>query len=313
MAKTNNSTVVGVFHDHSRVEEAVRALRQAGFREDQISVVSKGKDGEAHAEGNNAATGAVTGAAAGAGIAALTSLGVSFGVIPVIGPILAVGPLAAALISAAGGVAAGGLVGGLIGLGIPEHDAKYYEGEVKAGRTLVTVHADGRYNEAWSILQRYGAYNQQTAATSSNKATTTTGYATQNQEGQTLTVHEEELHARKTPVQTGEVRARKEVVTEQQTLSVPVQREEVVIERRPASGKASAADLRPGEEIRIPVKEEKVRVEKDTVNKEEVHIGKRKVQETENVSGTVRKERVKVEKEGDVEVHSDAAGGTRRK
>lgn len=312
MTKTNNTTVVGVFHDHSRVEEAVRALRKAGFREDQISVVSKGHDGEAHAEGNKAATGAMAGAATGAGVAALASLGMSFGVIPIIGPILAVGPLAAALISAVGGVAAGGLVGGLIGVGIPEHEAKYYEGEVKSGRTLITVHADTRSTEAWTILQSHGAYNKQTAAVSSSKAAAT-GYATHDQEGQTLKLHEEELHARKTPVKTGEVRVHKEVITEQQTLTVPVQREEVVIERRPASGMASASDLHAGEEIRIPVKEEKVRIEKDTVLKEEVHVGKRKIQETESVSGTVRKERVKVEQEGTVEVHTDTAGGTKRK
>jgi hypothetical protein len=87
----------------------------------------------------------------------------TFGIIPVIGPILAIGPLAAALLSAAGGAAAGGLVGGLIGLGLSEDEAKYYEGEVKSGRFLVTVHTTNRFDEAWNILHGLGAYNHATA------------------------------------------------------------------------------------------------------------------------------------------------------
>lgn len=157
------STVVGVFNSHDKAAQALAELKAAGFKDDQISLVGKNKDGAVKAEGNKAATGAVTGAAVGAGAAALASLGMSFGVIPVIGPILAIGPLAAALLSAAGGAAAAGLVGGLIGLGLPEHEAKYYEGEVQAGRFLVTVNAPGRYDEAWSVLHGLGAYNHGTA------------------------------------------------------------------------------------------------------------------------------------------------------
>jgi hypothetical protein len=163
--KTQRSTVVGVFPSHDEAARAVTELKRVGFKDDEISLVGKNKDGKVKAEGNKAATGAATGAAVGAGAAALTSLGITFGVIPVIGPILAVGPLAAALLSAAGGAAAGGLAGGLVGLGLPEHEAEYYEGEVKTGRFLVTVNAGPRYNEAWGILQRLGAYNHDTAST----------------------------------------------------------------------------------------------------------------------------------------------------
>ena len=91
-------------------------------------------------------------------------------------PILLTGPLAAALISAAGGAAVAGLAGALVGLGIPEHEAKYYEGEVGSGRTLVTVKADSRFDEAWIILQRHGAYNHGTGA-NAVKATENTTYA----------------------------------------------------------------------------------------------------------------------------------------
>jgi len=304
-ATHQRSTVVGVFNDRARAQEAVRALKAAGFREEQIGVVTRSDETEhGTAEGSKAGAGAATGLAAGAGIAALWSLGISFGVLPVIGPILAAGPIAAALLSAAGGAAAGGLVGALIGLGIPEEEAKYYESEFHSGRTIVTVRAEGRADEGWAILHRYGAYNREmvaAAATSTHAAPAAS--AVRSEAGETVKLHEEKLHATKQPVETGEVRVHKEVHTEQQTLNVPVTREEVVIERRPASGHASTSDIRPGEEVRIPVKEEKVHVQKEAVVKEEVSVGKRKVTDTEKVSGTVRKEEIKVEEKGEVEVH----------
>src|SRR5581483_5435404 len=138
--------------------------KRAGFREDEISLVGKDDRGGAHGEGNKAGSGAATGAAGGAGAAALTSLGITFGISPIVGPVLALGPIAAALLSAAGGAAAGGIIGALVGLGVPEHEAKYYEGELQSGRYLVTVQAGNRYNEAWAVLHRLGAYNYETAA-----------------------------------------------------------------------------------------------------------------------------------------------------
>ena len=76
-------------------------------------------------------------------------------------PVLRGGGLFAAnLVKAVGGGAVGGIVGALIGLGIPEEDAHYYEGEFKKGKTLVTVHAADRASEAWAILTRHGAYDR---------------------------------------------------------------------------------------------------------------------------------------------------------
>src|SRR5512135_1621593 len=102
-------------------------------------------------------------------------------------------------------------------------------------------------------------------------------------EGVRIQLREEELLAHKQLVETGEVRVRKEVVTEHRTMEVPVQREEVVIERQAPTGEPAASDIRPGEEIRIPVRKEQVTVEKRPVVKEEVTIGKRVVQGTEQV------------------------------
>jgi hypothetical protein len=164
MATATRTTTIGVFHDPYRAHDAIRALRSAGFSENQISVLGHDAEGRGltkkeSKKGEQAGAGAAVGAAAGAGVAALVSLGMTFGVIPVIGPVLAMGPLAAALLSAAGGAAAGGVAGALVGMGIPEDEAKYYEGEIKSGRILVTVHTDDRQDEAWAILQSHGAYN----------------------------------------------------------------------------------------------------------------------------------------------------------
>lgn len=122
----------------------------------------------------------------------------------------------------------------------------------------------------------------------------------------TLKLHEEELHAHVLQVPAGEVRVRKEVITEQKTLNVPVEREEVVIERRPVTGRrAAGGDIR-AEEVRVPLRTERASAEKRTVVKEEVQVGKRTVQETQKVSGTVRNAQLKVEKPGGGRVRSES-------
>ncbi|MBV8609380.1 MAG: YsnF/AvaK domain-containing protein, partial [Singulisphaera sp.] len=110
-------------------------------------------------------------------------------------------------------------------------------------------------------------------------------------------------------VETGEIRVRKEVVTEHRTIEVPVQREEVVIERHAPTGEpTSAPDLGPGEEFRIPVRKEQVIVEKRPVVKKEVTVGKRVVRDLEQVGGEVLKEEVRVERDGVVDIHDGGTG-----
>ena len=162
---TSLTTAVGVFENRTQAQKAIDELRRAGFREDQIGVVTRNTektdaDDTDDGDGNKAGTGALTGAAVGAGVGGLVGLGVIAGVIPVIGPAIAAGTLGVILANAAGGAAIASVVGALVGMDIPEEDASYYEGEFKSGRTLVTVHADGRYDEAHSILQRNGGYNR---------------------------------------------------------------------------------------------------------------------------------------------------------
>ncbi len=310
MATVNRTTAVGVFPDRAEAERAVAELKRAGFRDDQIGVVTQKADerGTAvHKEaGSKAGEGAAIGAATGAGVGVAWALGIAAGIFPPLG-VVAGGTLMAILASAGAGAVAAGIAVALIGLGIPEEEARYYEGEVKAGRTLVTVKADGRYDEAVAVLRRFGSYDMASrpavasATTAATAARTAAG-------GQSVQLKEERLHATKTPVQTGEVTVRKEVVTEQKHIDVPVEREEVVVERRPVAGRAAAGDVK-AEEIRIPVKEEKVHVEKEAVVTEEVSVSKRKVKDTEHVTGTVKKEQLKVEEHGDVDVRNKNTGG----
>ncbi|MHC5541007.1 YsnF/AvaK domain-containing protein, partial [Singulisphaera rosea] len=143
-----------------------------------------------------------------------------------------------------------------------------------------------------------------TTPVTKSASTRTKAKAAKVSEGDTIQVKEERLHADKRPVEAGEVRVRKEVHTETKTLEIPVEREEVIIERTPVHGRTSVESIREGEEIRIPVREEQVTVSKDAVVIEEVKVGKRVVKDTKRVSGQVRKEEVKVEQQGNVEVHS---------
>jgi len=125
----------------------------------------------------------------------------------------------------------------------------------------------------------------------------------------TVQLREEQLRARKETVEAGEVEIRKEVVSEQRTIEVPVTREEVVIERRPVdrveSDRTDVGDIREGETISVPVREEQVTVEKRPVVTEEVSVGKRQVTETERVSDTVRREEAVIDRTGDGNVGGD--------
>jgi len=122
----------------------------------------------------------------------------------------------------------------------------------------------------------------------------------------TVELHEEQVTPVKERVQTGEVEIRKEVITENKTMEVPVTREEVVIERHPVDRRpADRADFRAeSETVRVPVTEERVSIEKTPVVTEEVTVGTRARQETEHVAATVRREEAHVERHGDTDTGS---------
>jgi uncharacterized protein (TIGR02271 family) len=124
-----------------------------------------------------------------------------------------------------------------------------------------------------------------------------------------LELREEELRAEKQRVQAGEVRLRKEVVEEQKTIEVPVTHEEVVVEKHSVGGRRPAdGEIGDDQEIRIPLMEEEVRVEKTPVVREEVSLKKQQVQDTERVSETVKREEAWVDRTGDARVEMSSGG-----
>jgi uncharacterized protein (TIGR02271 family) len=192
----------------------------------------------------------------------------------------------------------------LVDLGVSADDASYYQQEFEAGRTIVAVLAGGRMQDATSIMARYGGYGASRRFAGAGDYPTATGDAQTigTEDAQRLKLREEQLQVHKQPVETGEARLRKDVVSEQQSMDVPVTHEEVYIERRPGSGQPSDEPIGESETYRVPVREEQVTTSKQTVETGEVAIGKRQYQETQQVTDTVRREEAHVERSGDVDV-----------
>jgi len=159
-----NIAVFGIYSQMTNLESALNELKDAGFRHEDISVLfpenlgskelatvkaSKGPEGVAAGAGSGAVIGGALGWLIGIGALA----------IPGVGPFIAAGPIVAALAGVGVGGAVGGVTGGLVGLGIPEYEAKRYEGRVLKGGILLSVHCD---DSKWSrvakqILEGSGA------------------------------------------------------------------------------------------------------------------------------------------------------------
>src|SRR3954470_21347446 len=133
--------------DSIHAEEIVHMLKNANFSNNDISVLFPDKGGTrdfAHEQNTKLPEGAATGGVAGMGTGAVLGwlAGIGSLAIPGVGPFIAAGPIMAALGGAALGGAAGGLIGGLVGMGIPEYEAKLYEGKVLGGNVLISVHTE---------------------------------------------------------------------------------------------------------------------------------------------------------------------------
>jgi hypothetical protein len=142
-----NTAVFGIYPNRTAVDSAVDTLKAAGFKNTDISVLFPENEGTkdfAHEKDTKAPEGATAGAGTGAllggGLGWLVGIGAL--AIPGLGPFIAAGPIMAALAGAGVGGAVGGLTGALIGMGIPEYVAKRYEGQVKDGGILLSVHSD---------------------------------------------------------------------------------------------------------------------------------------------------------------------------
>src|SRR6266699_3893865 len=150
--------------NESQAERIVQDLKAAGFSNNDISALLPDKSGTkdfAHEQNTKvpegAATGAGTGGVLGGALGWLVGIGAL--AIPGVGPFIAAGPIVAALAGAAIGAAAGGVAGALVGLGIPEYEAKQYEGKILKGNMLISVHTeDGdEVDRAKEIFKREGA------------------------------------------------------------------------------------------------------------------------------------------------------------
>jgi hypothetical protein len=156
--------VICLLDNEAQAERVVGELRDAGFPSDHISALFPDKQGSkdfAHEQNTKAPEGAATGAGAGAALGGGLGwlVGVGALAIPGVGPFIAAGPILAAMSGAAVGAAVGGISGALIGMGIPEYEAKQYEGKIKSGNILLSVHTDesDRRDLAKEIFEKAGA------------------------------------------------------------------------------------------------------------------------------------------------------------
>lgn len=160
----SNKSVFCISTSRPQADRIVEELRSANFSNNDISVLFPDKDSTrdfAHEKNTKAPEGAITGAGTGGVIGGALGWVVGIGAlaIPGVGPFIAAGPIMAALGGAAIGATAGGIAGGLIGMGIPELEAKRYEGKVKAGNILISVHTDDsdEIDRAKEIFESAGA------------------------------------------------------------------------------------------------------------------------------------------------------------
>lgn len=172
-----NTAAFGIFHTHDTAAAAVDHLHAAGFSHDDVSVLMADKQGSKDfaAEKNTKApegttAGVLGGGALGGTLGLLAGLGAL--AIPGVGPLIAAGPIMGALAGLGIGGTVGGLIGALVGMGIPEYEAKRYEGHVNAGAILVSVHCDSseEIDRAKDVLKTAGGED---IASSGEKAVST--------------------------------------------------------------------------------------------------------------------------------------------
>jgi len=159
-----NTAVYGIYRNRTQVEGVVDRLLTAGFRNEDISVLMPQNEGTkdfAHEKNTKAPEGTTTGAVAGGAIGGTLGLlaGIGALAIPGLGPFIAAGPIMGALAGMGAGGAVGGVIGALTGMGIPEYEAKRYEGRIKDGGILLSVHCDNSdwVKRAKNLLEQSGA------------------------------------------------------------------------------------------------------------------------------------------------------------
>ncbi len=312
----------GLFYSRDEAEAAVRALKDAGYDMDHVSVIARDADqigGHETTEhtGNKADDGAATGIVTGGALGGIGGLLVGLGTlaIPGIGPILLAGAgattLATTLAGAGIGAVAGGLIGGLVGLGIPEEKAKIYNDRVKGGSFLVIVNGTAaEIARAESIMQHHGVEEfgiyDVPGATPTAVTEVDEDIKTRNDiaDHDKIRLYEERLMVNKQRAKAGEVSIGKRVETETANVSVPVEKERIVIERTDATtGTAvtpGTANFTGNEVAKVDLYEETADIKKQAFVREEVNVRKEVDTETVQARETVRREELEVDSDGDV-------------
>ena len=169
-----NTAVYGIYQNRTAAENAVDRLLAAGFRNEDISVLMQDNVGTkdfAAEKDTKAPEGTTTGVIAGGAIGGTLGLlaGIGALAIPGLGPFIAAGPIMGTLAGLGSGGAIGGIIGALIGMGIPEYEAKRYEGRVKEGGILLSVHCDNSdwVGKAKDLLKQTGAEDVSSAGEAS--------------------------------------------------------------------------------------------------------------------------------------------------
>lgn len=304
MAMTENTTgaIAGYFQDHDSAERAVQALREAGFTSAHLGVAHRGGS----SAGSGSATSSVKNAASNVGAKAegVWDKVKNFfegGSAEPYATERSEGDLGTRTITSDNyDYDHSDFHNNLTGLNVPEDRSRYLGHRFGSDENgaVVTVNAGPRNSEAEAILRQYGADLGENASTYdySSAPARSTGTQTGVEGTQNIQLLGEILRVQKERISRGEVTLRKEVITENQTVQVPVTREELVIERHAADGSTPASGT-VGEtgEIRIPLTEERASIDKSTVVREEVSVGKRAVEETRDLSGQVSREELVVE------------------
>ena len=315
----------GLFDNRHEAEAAVRDLKDSGYDMQKVSIIAKDADkiGDVQTTekiGNKADDGAATGALTGGTLGGITGLLVGLGTlaIPGVGPILLAGAgattIATTLAGAGIGAAAGGLAGGLVGLGIPEEKAKIYTDRVKDGSFLVMVNGtESEIARAETIMNHHGV-DEFGIYDATDVKSTSVEHIDEDIRNRAdisdvdkIRLYEERLTVNKHRDKTGEVAIGKRVETETQSVSVPVEKERLVIERtQVTTGNAVApgtVNFGDGQVVNVDLYEETARIDKQTVVREEVSVHKEVEQEIVQRNETIRREELDVDVEGDVMQH----------
>ncbi len=296
---TSTSTVAAYFTTHSAAQSAIDRLKEAGFTSTHIGYAGR-DSGNDSVEATDGGAGKTAGARSASGKAegAWAKIKNFFegGDVEPYADEKTRGEAASHEITA-GDYDAADVHGTFSELSIPQTHSRYFGHQLRQGQegAVVTVKAEGREAEAEAILTSAGGDLGQGATDFQYPETQAEEPRSAAQRIQLLG---EVLRVHKDRISRGEVRLRKEVITEQQSVQVPVTREELVVERiagddvTPVQGSIGA-----DKEIRIPLSEERASLDKQTVVREQVAVGKRAVEEVRNLDSDVQHEELRVEDE----------------